>query len=299
MSRRPRHPARRSQRRRRPHDADRYRQPEHPPPPHAGPGGRHELGQNDLVDRRTIAAVVALVAETTGPIVELGAGTGALTVPLARLGRPITAIEIHPRRAQDLHRRLAAPDGVAVVVADALRHPYPRSPHVVVGNLPFHRTTDILRMLLGERHWTDAVLLVQWEVARRRTGVGGATMMTAQWWPWYDFTLHRRVPRQAFRPSPGVDGGLFTMHRRTEPLLEPRHRGDYQRFVAQVFTGRGAGLRAVLRGAGLDARRIDAVLRHHGIGARSLPRDLTPEQWVALFTTRHGNSGTPRLGRGR
>nr|WP_225312190.1 rRNA adenine N-6-methyltransferase family protein [Microbispora cellulosiformans] len=47
-------------------------------------GGRQELGQNFLVDDSVIAHIGDLVAETTGPIVELGAGDGALTLPLSR-----------------------------------------------------------------------------------------------------------------------------------------------------------------------------------------------------------------------
>ncbi len=90
--------------------------------------------------------------------------------------------------------RRSLPAHVDVVHADYLRVPHPRGPHVVVASLPFPLTTAVLRRLLGEREWTHAVLLVQWEVARRRAGVGGATLLTAQWWPWYDFALLRRVP---------------------------------------------------------------------------------------------------------
>jgi hypothetical protein len=43
-------------------------------------------------------------------------------------------------------------------------------------------------------------------------------MLTANWWPWYDFELHARVPARSFRPVPAVDGGLFTMTRRETPL---------------------------------------------------------------------------------
>src|SRR5699024_11383810 len=79
---------------------------------------------------------------------------------------------------------------------------------VLVGNLPFHLTTAILRRIFRAPGWKHAILLVQWEVARRRAGVGGATMMTAQWWPWFDFELGRRVPARAFTPRPNVDGGV-------------------------------------------------------------------------------------------
>src|SRR5699024_5284265 len=51
--------------------------------------GAHELGQNFLRDRRTIARIVELAARRDGPIVEWGPGGGALTVPLSELGRPL------------------------------------------------------------------------------------------------------------------------------------------------------------------------------------------------------------------
>ncbi|MEJ7741432.1 MAG: rRNA adenine N-6-methyltransferase family protein [Nocardioidaceae bacterium] len=47
--------------------------------------GPHELGQNFLQDSAVIARIVALVAQTSGPIVEWGTGDGALTRPLAQL----------------------------------------------------------------------------------------------------------------------------------------------------------------------------------------------------------------------
>ncbi|MFD1151959.1 23S ribosomal RNA methyltransferase Erm [Saccharothrix hoggarensis] len=242
--------------------------------------GRHENGQNFLTDRAVIAAVVDLVGRTGGPIVEIGSGGGALTLPLEALGRPLTAVDVDPRRVREL-RRVVGP-GTSVVEADFLRHPLPATPHVLVGNLPFHLTTALLRRIVHSDHWTDAVLLVQWEVARRRAGVGGATMMTAQWWPWYSFALVRRVPATAFRPRPGVDGGLMTVTRRADPLVDARRRPRYQAFVHRVFTGRGRGVREVVRAAYPSARIADWA-RRHGVTDRTLPRDLTAAQWAELF----------------
>lgn len=144
-------------------------------------GGPHELGQNFLVDQSIISVVVELVAGTSGPVVEIAAGEGALTMPLSRLGRPITAVEVDPRRARRLGRR--TPGHVTVVNADMLAYRFPRRPHVLVGNVPFHLTTAVVKRLLAAEHWNTAILLVQWEVARRRAAVGGASMLTAAWWP--------------------------------------------------------------------------------------------------------------------
>ncbi|GAA1571566.1 hypothetical protein GCM10009804_29930 [Kribbella hippodromi] len=159
----------------------------------------------------------------------------------------------------------------------------PRTEHVVVGNVPFHLTTAILRKLLHAPSWSRSVLLVQWEVARRRAGVGGATMMTAQWWPWFEFTLGGRVPRRALRPAPNVDGGLLVLTRRPEPLVAPTDRERYRQFVHDVFTRKGHGVAGILANliGGMDLAR--SLVARAGVRPDALPKDLTVEQWVALF----------------
>lgn len=43
---------------------------------HTHTDGRHEHGQNFLTDRRVARQIVTLVAETSGPILEIGPGRG-------------------------------------------------------------------------------------------------------------------------------------------------------------------------------------------------------------------------------
>jgi 23S rRNA (adenine-N6)-dimethyltransferase len=244
-------------------------------------GGRAELGQNDLHDPATIDAIVRLVRRTRGPILEIGAGRGALTRPLAALGRPLVAVELDEHRVAALRRELP---GVDVVHADATRHRIDPRTRVVVGNLPFHVTTPLLRHVLAAPAWTDAVLLVQWEVARKRAGVGGSTMMTAQTAPWFELSLARRVPASAFRPRPGVDGGVLVVRRRAEPLVPPREQRAYAELVRRVFTGPGRGVAEVLaRVRGVPVGRARAWCAAAGVDRRALPRDVTPQQWAALW----------------
>lgn len=206
-------------------------------------GGRHELGQNHLHDRATLATITDLVRDTHGPILEIGAGSGALTRPLTRLGRPLTAVDIDEHRVTRLRHELP---GITLLTADILQLRLGPQHRVVVGNVPFHLTTPILRKLLQGVHWRDTILLVQWEVARKRAGVGGATMMTAQSAPWYVFELCGRVPARAFRPVPGVDAGILTIRRREVPLVPAADRRAYEALVRAVFTGRGRGLGQIL-----------------------------------------------------
>src|SRR5699024_1983610 len=132
-------------------------------------GGRHEHGQNFLTDHTTIDRLSRLVGDSTGPIVEIGPGQGRLTRELQKLGRSLTAVEIDSRLADRLASasQFREQKHVTVVNADFLHWPLPTTPYVVVGNVPFHLTTAILRRLLHDGAWTQVVLLVQWEVARR------------------------------------------------------------------------------------------------------------------------------------
>ena len=242
-------------------------------------GGRHELGQNYLVHRPTIDKFVDLVARTEGAILEIGAGAGALTSPLAALDRPLTAVELDEHRVRELRRML--PD-IHVVHGDVLQ--VPLRADVVVGSVPFHVTTPVLRRLLRSSEWREAVLLTQWEVARKRAGVGGSTMMTAQSAPWFTFRLESRVPSRAFDPMPSVDGGLLVVSRREEPLVDLRDRIRYESFVHRMFTGRGNSLPRIVAGAsGLREREGRAALDRAGVGPSRFPRDLRPGHWAALW----------------
>jgi len=250
--------------------------------------GRHENGQNYLVNKSMIKKVVDLVPVSASvPVIEIGPGHGALTFPLQdrvlATGGSLTAIEIDPASVRWLEERLR-PE-VHLYEQDVLDFVLPDGPHVLVGNLPFHLTTAILRHVLHSPGWTHAVFLVQWEVARRRAGVGGATMMTAQWWPWFDFEQHGRIPSTHFRPRPTVDAGVLVMRRREEPLVNWSERARYASFVHAVFTGKGRGIADIVsRVVGRRReRRCAEVLREAGVPANALPKQLDAGQWATLF----------------
>lgn len=248
---------------------------------HGLPGGAHELGQNLLIDTQVIRRVVDLVPDADRPVVEWAAGRGALTLPLARLGRPLEAVEIDPRSTGRLSR--VVPGNVTVTRDDILRHAPPSDPYDLVCNVPFHLTTPVLRRLFTLTGWQRAVLITQWEVARKRAAVGGTTLLTAQWWPWLSPRLDRRVPAAAFRPRPSVDAGLLVIDRRAEPLLPVREQRGYQRFAAAVFNGRGRGLHEILTRQGIARDDVRRWAREHGVGPNALPRELDARAWAGAY----------------
>lgn len=242
--------------------------------------GPHELGQNWLVDRRVAAEMAEILRHAPPyPVLELAAGNGAITEALAARGLAVTATEIDPRCVTRLQQRIGL--RAEIIEADMLGFDLDVAPHHVVANVPFALTTPLLRRLVQQTTWDTAVLLLQWEVARKRAGVGGTTMLTASWWPWYEFSLVRRVPAAAFAPRPSVDGGILLIRRLQAPLVPTSERKSYQELVRSVFTGRGRGLPAILR-PNFAERAVKDWLAQESLDQTSLPRDLKAGQWASL-----------------
>jgi 23S rRNA (adenine-N6)-dimethyltransferase len=156
-------------------------------------------------------------------------------------------------------------------------------PSNVVSNVPFHLTTPLLRRLLADHAWHRALLVLQWEVARKRAAVGGATLMTAEWWPWYDFELVERVPARAFAPVPAVDAGILVISRRATPLVPVREATAYRSLVRRVFAAPGRDAIAMAaRVIGRSESQAWAV--SSGLRPSALVRTVTAEQWAALHS---------------
>ena len=159
----------------------------------------------------------------------------------------------------------------------------PARPHVLVGNLPFHVTTATLRRVVAERHWTQAAFIMQWEAARRRAGVGGASLLTASWWPWFTFGLVERIPSTAFRPRPAVDAALLTIERHTSPLVSLRDQRRFQLWVATLFAVPGRAERALMVSQRLTRRQARELCRRAGIDPQRPVSRITAEQWAVVW----------------
>ena len=140
-------------------------------------------------------------------VVDLGAGTGSLTVPLAEAGARVIAVELHPRRAAQLRRRLDGYD-VVVVERDLRTFAAPGRPFRVVANPPFVQTAAVLALLRGARHLVRADLVLQRGVVRQlESGERRSTRRLAVHWV-------MDLPPAAFSPRPPVDASLVTLRPR-------------------------------------------------------------------------------------
>lgn len=147
--------------------------------------GWHPL-QPDWADRLVAASPV----RPGDVVVDLGAGEGALSLPLARAGCRVLAVELHPRRAAALRER--AGDGrVAVLELDLADFRWPGHPFRVVANPPYAGINALVRRLLAVHQLRSADLVVAEGTARGLLRRHPARLEPGP-----------RMPREAFRHPP-------------------------------------------------------------------------------------------------
>jgi 16S rRNA (adenine1518-N6/adenine1519-N6)-dimethyltransferase len=248
------------------------------------------FGQHFLEPVWVAKVIRAIDPQADETFIEIGAGRGALTMPLLERTKAIIAFEID-RDLAALLRAAAAP-GLTVVEGDFLEstwlatHP-PAKPLRVAGNLPYNAASPMLfalaRLYAGGLPIRDATLMLQREVADRLvadagTREYGALSIRMQHVATVEPLL--AIPPGAFRPVPKVHSMLVRI-RYHAPQPEPRDPGVFESLVHAVFTRRRKTLQNALRvftepGAALAA--LEAV----GIDGRRRPETLSVAELVRL-----------------
>jgi 16S rRNA (adenine1518-N6/adenine1519-N6)-dimethyltransferase len=129
---------------------------------------RKRWGQNFLQDPNIISKILeSSGARPNDVFIEVGAGSGALTFPLAEMAKKVYAIEIDPHLIPGLRSEAAA--NIEILHEDFLKMDLTVFGDGIkfIGNLPYYITTPIIFKVLSVKNWLSALFMVQKEVAER------------------------------------------------------------------------------------------------------------------------------------
>jgi len=233
---------------------------------------RPELGQHFLADGNILERIVELTeAGGDETAVEVGAGAGTLTVALAPRVRELVAVEVDRRLIPVLEETTAAHPNVRVLPGDFRGFPLSSLGEriLLVGNLPYGITSDVLVKLIREREAVErAVVMVQREVGEKLVAPPGpeASRLGVHLRAYFDAEVVRKVPRTVFFPPPAVDSALIRLRKLPVPHVTAPEPA-FERALSLIFSGRRKTLRRALLGQ-LSAAEADRILAEARLDGR-------------------------------
>jgi 16S rRNA (adenine1518-N6/adenine1519-N6)-dimethyltransferase len=265
--------------------------------------GKARLGQNFLISQTAPRAIVAAAGDlSSAAVLEIGPGMGAITHLLAQTARRLVAVEFDHTLADRLllqYPLQAGTDptqplrGVDIITNDILRVNLTALADreggrlVVVGNLPYYITSEILLHLYAHADALDrAVLMMQREVADRLCAEPGSRdygLLTVTTQLYADVQRLFELTPADFSPPPNVHSTVVRLH------FKPRHRAlavdpaPFVLFLRHCFAQKRKTLGNNLRSAGYPSERIDEACATTAVSRDARAEAIGIEHLAALF----------------
>ncbi len=252
--------------------------------------GQHFIFSEDILER------IALQCEPSPDdiIVEIGAGTGALTAILLKYAGRVIAIELDKRLISQLNESFKNTN-VDIVHADAIEFDYAAIAEKygrrikIVGNLPFSITSPLLFKLMKiHNHIGLMVFMVQREVGERICSPPGSkkygilSVLCRLYWKVERLFI---VKKGSFYPPPSVSGCVIRFVPDPHPALSYINPEDLTMLVKKAFTKRRKMLKNTIveRAEGLEGKDLIGKIMEAGIDPKCRAEDLSLEDFIRLY----------------
>jgi 16S rRNA (adenine1518-N6/adenine1519-N6)-dimethyltransferase len=255
---------------------------------------KKRLGQHFLVDRN-ISNKVIRTAEVgkEDVVIEVGPGSGEMTLALARLVKQVIAVEIDPKLVEILRKKLADCPNVEVVRSDILKVDFRRlykkegRPIKVVANLPYQISTPLLfRFIEAKEAFSTLTLMLQREVAERMAAPSGGKKygpLSIFVQLFLNVSIRFFIKPSAFFPPPKIESAVVHMVWKEKPRIDEKDEEWFKEVVKASFGYRRKTLLNALKHSELSLpESIESRMKQAGIDSQRRPETLAIEEFIRL-----------------
>jgi 16S rRNA (adenine1518-N6/adenine1519-N6)-dimethyltransferase len=257
---------------------------------------KKKLGQHFLVDPSAADMIVRRSKITSADtVIEIGAGLGALTIPLAKAARQVFAVETDSQLTKLLKTELIVHNLTNVEIIEnnilnvdihALAKKIDRQ-IIVIGNLPYNISSQILIQLIHTRkHVKRAILMFQKELARRITATPGNKdygRLTVMLRYCAEIKSIANVTASLFYPVPKVDSEVVEVNFKISREYPPHDETMLFQVIKAAFGNRRKTLKNALSASGLHIE--PQIARQALIAAKIDPTRRAETLAVSEFVT--------------
>ena len=243
---------------------------------------KKKYGQNFITDKNLINKIVNLVPITKNDLViEVGPGSGALTLDLVNRAKNVIIYEIDSDLEEIINNKLNDYDNYKLIINDFLDvdikkdiDDYQFDNLIFVSNLPYYVTTPIIKKFIDDGILCDyMVVMVQDEVADRLSAVVGSKdygSLTVYLNAFYDIKKELKVNRKLFFPIPNVDSAVVVMKKKDN--IKINNYDFFKKFVKDCFRFKRKNLRNNLKGYDIDI--IESLLSKYNLSLSNRAEEI-------------------------
>ena len=122
-----------------------------------------KYSQNFLTSEKVLNQIIKqLNLKETDTVYEIGTGKGHLTTKLAKISKQVTSIELDSHLFNLSSEKLKLNTRVTLIHQDILQFQFPnKQRYKIVGSIPYHLSTQIIKKVVFESHASDIYLIVE------------------------------------------------------------------------------------------------------------------------------------------
>jgi len=256
------------------------------------------LGQHFLKSPWAAKAVAyALDIRKGDMVLEIGPGKGILTSVLLERGARVAAIEKDPPLVTLLREKFAQEirDGSLIIHEDDVRSTSSISlgltekPYIVIANIPYYITGEIIRQFLTDPLPPNAMsLLVQKEVAQRIVAKK-ESILSLSVKAFGEPRIAAKVPRIHFSPPPAVDSAVLVIENISRNFFTTISEADFFQVVRAGFASkRKLLLNNLAQRWGKDVATLALIEASVAPAARA--EDVPLDKWAKITRSLTANS---------
>ena len=209
---------------------------------------KKKYGQNFLIDQNILVKISNLINSENLNILEIGPGDGKLTEKII-MKKPskLTLIEIDKDLIENLEEKYSSNKKINLINADILDYEINNDYELIISNLPYNISSQILVKLSTMSISPDTLILMFQKEFAQRLLDEKLNSINSLVKCFYSIKLNFNVSKSCYRPIPKVDSTVLTFKKLKKKLLKIEEINKFIIFKRNLFSHKRKSLKNLLK----------------------------------------------------
>ena len=209
---------------------------------------KKRFGQNFLIDENILNKINNLIPSEGLNILEIGPGNGKLTDKIIlKKPKKLTLVEIDKDLILELSKKYSNDKNIKLINADILKIYLNNRYQLVISNLPYNISSQILVKLSLLKTVPDVLILMFQKEFAMRMMDNKLNSINSLVKCFYNIKQNFHVSKNCFRPIPKVDSTVLTFKKINESLIKRKEIEDFILFKRKLFSQKRKSLKKILK----------------------------------------------------